>query len=364
MWSTSAAFDAALLESSRKWATRLEVLYAGEIVTALDVMISGYIGMDDVAVRRELHTTIVDADGVLTPTQASDLLTPKGTEIRVYRGLYVGSEYEWVPMGVFGIVEPEVRAHSEGTVVELKGFDRVDRLRALRFTDPWVIADGTNFSTAVGDIVTSRMSGVQLKIAPLTYTTPAITFDRLTSPWDAIVDLTEACGCTAYFDQLGAFVVEPNDGIQTGVTYGVGERGVLMNSTRKFLATDGVYSGVIARGEHPDKTPIRVEKWDEDPASPTYSLGPFGRRPYGVFNPNITTTPQAQDLVDRAFEKVTKMKQECEITTRGTPGHEIGDIFTIIDPRSRTNGDYQLISATIPLKNEQGAHIRLRCKEA
>ena len=128
MWATSDAFQEALLESSRKWATKFEVLYAGEIVTSLDVMISGYIGMDDLAVRRELHATFVDADGILTPTQATDLLTPKGTEVRVHRGLYVGSDYEWVPMGVFGIVEPEVRAHSEGTVVELKGFDRVDRL--------------------------------------------------------------------------------------------------------------------------------------------------------------------------------------------------------------------------------------------
>lgn len=340
------------------------MLYAGDIVTSLNTMVSGYIGMDDVAVRRELHASFVDADGVLTPAQASDLLTPKGTEVRVYRGLLVDSVYEYVPMGVFGIVEPEVRAHSEGTIVELKGFDRVDRLRALRFTDPWVIADGTNFSTAIGDIVTSRLAGVALRITPMTYTTPAITFDRFASPWDAIVDLTEACGCTAYFDQLGTFVVEPLMGVQTGITYTIGAQSLLMNSSRKFLSTDSVYSGVIARGEHPDKTPIRVEKWDVDPASPTYSLGPFGRRPYGIFNPNITTTPQAQALVDAAFPRVTRMKQECEITTRGTPGHDIGDIITVIDPRSRTNGDYQLISATIPLKNEQGAHVRLRCKEA
>lgn len=363
MWPTSEAFQAALLESSRTWATKIEVLYANEIVTTINVMISGYIGMDDVAVRRELHTTFVDADGVLTPAQATDLLTPKGTEVRVYRGLLVGSEYEWVPMGVFGIVEPESRAHSEGSVVELKGFDRVDRLRALRFEDPWVIADGTNFSTALSAIVTSRMT-VPMRVTPMTYTTPAITFDRLTSPWDAITDLTDACGCIAYFDQLGTFVVEPAGGVRTGVTYGVGEKSLLMTSSRKFLSTDSVYSGVIARGEHPDKTPIRVEKWDEDPASPTYSLGPFGRRPYGIFNPNITTTPQAQALVDAAFVRVTKMKQECEITTRGTPAHDIGDIITVVDPRSRTNGDYQLISATIPLKVEQGAHVRLRCKEA
>lgn len=364
MWPTSAAFDEVLLSSTRQWATRLEVLYAGEIVTSLNVMISGYIGMDEVAVRRELHTTIVDADGVLTPTQATDLLTPKGTEIRVYRGLCIVDDYEWVPMGVFGIVEPEVRSHSEGTVVEMKGFDRVDRLRALRFDEPWVVADGTAFHTAMSDIVTSRMFDVTLRVTPSIYTTPAVTFDRLTSPWDALSDLAEACGYTIYFDPLGTCVIEPLAPVLTGVTYGVGEKSLLMTSARKFLSTDGVYSGVICRGEHPDKTPIKVEKWDTDPASATYSLGPFGRRPYGIFNPNVTSDAQAQVIVDSAFARVTKMKQECEITTRGHPGHDIGDVISVVDPRSRTNGMYQLISATIPLKNEQGAHVRLRCREA
>lgn len=341
----------------------MEVLYAGEIVTSLNTLISGYIGMDDVAVRRELHATLVDVDGTLTPSRASDLLTPKGTEVRVYRGLCVDDEYEWVPMGVFGIVEPEVRSHSEGTVIELKGFDRVDRLRALRFEDPWVIADGTLFHQAMSDIITSRMT-VALRVTVTTFTTPAVTYDRLTSPWDALMDLAEACGYTVYFDPLGTCVIEPLAPNITGVTYTTGAQSLLMTTSRKFLPTDGVYSGVIARGEHPDKTPIKVSKWDTDPASPTYSLGPFGRRPYGIFNGNITTTPQAQALVDQVFPLVTKMKQECEITTRGTPGHEIGDVITVIDPRSRTNGNYQLISATIPLKNEQGAHVRLRCREA
>lgn len=364
MWAVSQAFDATLREASRTWATKVEVLYGNEIVTTLDVMISGYIGLDNVAVRRELHCTFVDADGTLTPTQASDLLTPKGTEVRVYRGLLVGSDYEWVPMGVFGIVEPEVRAHSEGTVVELKGFDRVDKLRALHFENPWVIAAGTPFHTAISDIVTSRMVGVPLRVTTSPYTSSEVAFDRLTSPWEALRSLTEASGYVIYFDQLGTCVIEPETPVRTGVVYDIGDQSLLMTSARQFQSTETVYSGVIARGEHPDHTPIRAEVWDVDPKSPTYSLGPFGRRPYGIWNENISTDAQALALANQAFPRVTRMKQECEINTRGTPAHEIGDVITVIDPRSRTNGDYELISATIPLKIEQGTHTRLRCREA
>lgn len=363
MWPVSEAFTAALAASTRIWATRIEVLYAQEIVTSLNVMTNGYIGLDNVAVRREAHVTLTDVDGSLTPSQATDLLTPKGTELRIYRGLYIGEEYEWVPMGVFGIVEPEVRAHSEGTVIQLKGFDRLDRLRRADFEDPWIVTDGTPIHEAITDIINARLPSVAVRVTPSTYTTPALTFDRLTSPWDAIRELLVAGQYVCYFDQLGSAVVEPDVGVETGVVYDKGESSVLMTSSRKFLSLDKTYSGVIARGEHPDHTPVRGEAWDLDPASPTYSAGPFGRRPYGVWSALITDPLQATAVAEATLPRVSRIKQECEIETRGTVAHDVGDIITVIDPESRTNGRYRIISGTIPLVNQQGSHVRLRCAE-
>lgn len=369
MWKTSAAFDAAILESSRMWSTKIEVLYADTVVETLDVLLSGYIGIDDVAVRREAHFTISDQDGRLTPRQSSDLLTPKGTEMRISRGLWVKNDagtygYEYVPMGVFGVVEPEVRSHSDGVVLEVKGFDRVDRLRALHFENPWVIEDGTPIHEAISDIITSRMPGISIRVTPSPYFTPEIVFDRLSSPWDAIKDLCESAAYICYFDQLGQAVVEPITEVDSGVEYTIGERSVLMNVSRKFLPTESVYSGVIVRGQHPDYTPIRAELWDEDPASATYSLGPFGRRPYGVWSDVIVNEVQAAAVAAERLPRVSLMKQEVEITTRGHPGHEIYDVISVVDPRSSTDGRYRVVSGTIPLVNQQGEHTRLRCREA
>jgi len=363
MWPTTAAFQAALDSPSRTWSTKIEVLFADEVVTTLNVMISGYINLDNVAVRREAHFTIVDADGILTPADARDLLTPKGTEVRIYRGLWTGTEYEYVPMGVFGVVEPEVRSHSEGTVVEIKGFDRVDKLRSLDFKDPWIIDADTLVHDAITDIISSRFD-VPLRVTESPYTTPDMQFDRLTSPWDAIRELMTAGMYSVYFDQLGTAVVEPNAGVATGKVYRTGAGSTLMNTSRKFLPLDKTYSGVIVRGMHPNYDPIRSELWDVDPNSPTYSLGPFGERPYGLYSAAITTQAQADAVAADLLPRVSLIRQECEIFTRDTPAHDVGDIITVIDPRSRTNGDYQIISATIPLVNEQGSHTRLRCMEA
>lgn len=321
------------------------------------------------AVRRESHFTISDADGILTPKQTTDLLTPKGTEMRISRGLWVRNEngsygYEYVPMGVFGVVEPEVRSHSDGAVVEVKGFDRVDKLRYLKFEDPWVVEDGTLVHEALAAIVADRMPDVAIRVTTSTFIVPEVVFDRLSSPWDAIRKLCESAAYVFYFDQLGQAVIEPITEIDTGITYTIGEKSLLMNVSRKFLTSEQVYSGVITRGQHPDYAPIRAELWDEDPKSPTYADGPFGRRPYGVWSDTIVSNEQAEAVCADHLPRVTRMRQEVEITTRGHPGHEIYDVFRVIDPRSSTDGRYKLVSATVPLVNQQGEHTRLRCMEA
>lgn len=358
-----------MLESARTWSTKIEIFYGDTVVETLNTLQSGYIGIDDLAVRREAHFTISDSDGELTPRDAKDLLTPKGTEMKIYRGLWVTAAngvagFEYVPLGVFGLVEPEVRSHSDGVVIEIKGFDRVDKLRELEFTDPWVIADGTPIHEAISDIIADRMPDVAIRVTTSDFVTPELVFDRLTSPWDAIRDLCESAAYVAYFDQLGQAVVEPITEVDSGVTYTPGPQSVLMNVSRKFLSADKVYSGVIVRGQHPDYLPIRAELWDEDPASPTNSLGPFGRRPYGVWSDSITSVEQAEAIAEDRLPRVSQMKQEVEITTRGHPGHEIYDVMRITDPRSSTDGLFTLISGTIPLVNQQGEHTRLRCREA
>lgn len=366
MHATSAFFDEALHADTRKWNTQIEIIYQNDVVLASDVILSGYVGLDNVAVRRELHVTFVDAEGVLTPATTRDLMSPKGTELRVKRGLYIPSldDYEYVPLGVFGLVKPNVRSHSDGVVLECKGFDRVDNVRARRFTAPWVVSKGTLVTSAIAAIIADVIPNIPVKITPSSFTTPEIVFDRLDSRWDAVRALASAAGLIAYFDGLGSLVIEPAVGRETGVTYTVGtEVATLMNVSRSMDAAE-TYSGVQVLGENPDQTTFQVEKWDLDPASPTYSLGPFGRRPYGFFSELITTQAQAQAKADELFAQKVRIAEEVEINTVGTIAHDIDDVFEVVDPRSRTNGRYQIVSGSIPLRVTQGELLRWRCKVA
>jgi hypothetical protein len=360
MWRTSDAFDTALHSRSRRWASKVEVLYGGDLVTTLNVVVDGDVSIDNVAVRRAVDLRLIDIDGTLTPATANDLLAPKGTELRVYKGLWLNDvDIEYVPLGVFGIVEPQVSAHENGTQVKLKGWDRVDAIRVRQFEDPYTVAAGTSTTDAIRDIITSRLD-VEVRVTPTGHTAPESVFDALTDPWDAVRDLAFADGLIAYFDPLGTGVVEPEIEVMTDAEYIIGEGSHLVSTNRKITA-DKTYSGVIVRGEHPEAGAFRSELWDTDPASPTYADGPFGRRPYGFYSKLITSQGMADETALTIYNRVTKMKQTVEIITIGHPGHDVGDVVRVIDSRSRTNGLYRVVAGTIPIRPGQ---IRLRLEDA
>jgi hypothetical protein len=360
MWPTSTAFSEALAASTRTWRHRIEVLYAGDVVTSINVLADGYVNVDSTAVRRSAYLTLIDADGTLTPSSARDLLAPKGTEVRLYKGLLVAGAYEEVPLGVFGVVEPEVSSHSNGTTLKLKGWDRVDAIRVRQFSEPYTVAAGTPTATAISNIITSRLD-VPIRTTATGNTTPESVFDWASDPWDAITTLADSDGLVAYFDPLGTCVVEPEHETMTGIVYAGGDGGLLETVQSRTITADKTYSGVVVKGEHPEAGAVWSTIWDTDPTSPTYADGPFGHRPYGFYSKLIDTQEKADSAAATLFAKVTKMRQKLVITTVGTPGHEIGDVVRVIDPASKTNGYYKVVSAQIQIR--PGA-TRLSLEEA
>jgi hypothetical protein len=347
MFITSAAFNAALAATTRTWRNRIEVLYGGDVVTSVNVLADGYVTVDDVAVRRSVSMSLADVDGNLTPADARDLLAPKGTEIRVYKGLLVDGAYEEVPLGVFGVVDPQVSSHSGGARLRLLGRDRVDAVRVRQFADPWTVVGGTPTADAITAIITSRLD-VPIRVTRTGHTAPETVFDWASDPWDAVRTLADADDLSAYFDPLGTAVVEPGREVDTGITYG--HDGLLVRVDPRQLSAAKTYSGVVVRAEHPEKGSFKSVLWDTDPNSPTYADGPFGRRPYGFYSQLISSQAQADEAAATLFARVRRMEHTLAVETIGTPGHDIGDVVRVIDPESRTNGYFKVTGVRVPLR--------------
>lgn len=353
MWATSPAFDAALRSPDRSWRSRVDILYDGVEVQALDVVVDGSVDIDSVAVRRAGRFRLVDPTGALTPRDARDLLAPKGTEVRPARGLVLADgSVEWVPLGVLGIAEPRIASTEGGVSIDITAMDRVHAMRSRRFTTPWTVAAGTATHDAIAAIVTSRLP-VATRLQITGYTTPELSYEALSDPWDAVRDLADSDALVAAFDPLGTLAVVRDEPVATGVVYAPGPDSFTMSTTRS-ITSENTYSGVIVRVEHPDADPFTVEVWDLDPASPTYADGPFGRRPYGYASPVIRTQAQALAVGQTILARVTRMRQEAALETVGHPGHEVGDLVEVVDPRTQTSGLWVVVGGKVHLRPNGG----------
>jgi hypothetical protein len=245
--------------------------------------------------------------------------------------------------------------------IDLTAMDRVNAVRVRRFASPYRVAAGTPTHDAIAAIVTSRLA-VETRMQVTGYSTPELLYDALSDPWDAVRSLAASDALAAFFDPLGTLSVVRDEPTGTGVHYEPGPASFMMGTTRT-LSSEGTYSGVVVRVEHPDSDPITAELWDTNPNSPTYADGPFGRRPYGYSSSVITTQAQATAVAATILPRVSRMRQEATLETVGHPGHDVGDLVTITDPRTGTTGEWVVIGGKVPLR-PSGGNIVWELREA
>jgi hypothetical protein len=368
MWETSSAFNDALTRS-RRIATRVEVLYGGKTVTALNVVVQGSVTAEHETVRRSGSVRLIDPDGTLTPVTAKDLLAPRGTELRIFKGLHLPgvTDPEMVPLATLRISEPQVRRDEGGLTIDVKGYDRGRAIQRARFRDPYSIPNGTPVSQAISDIITSR-STFPVNIVPTTTTTPALVFEALSDPWDAIHQLAQSISYEAFFDVLGTFVARPVPNYETQSpvwTYEPGQVSLLLHNQRE-MSDENCYSGVVVTSEHPDNpNPIRVTVWDTNPQSPTYydpalpHLSTFGPVPYGFASPIIKTEAQAILAGQTVLARVSGLLEQVEVDVLGHFGHDIGDVVTVRDPDTRLQGTHIIEQIVQPIRR---GHMTLRMR--
>lgn len=371
MWEVSQAFLDTVKNSVRRWYTRVDISAERQVVKTLDYIVDGSVTVDDTAIRRTAKVQCLDPTGDLTPQDWRDLLSPKGTEFIPHKGLLLpNGTVEWVRLGTFQLTNVDVgHVDGRGVVLSLDGSDRAIAVRARSFNAPYVVHEGTSTKVAIGNIVNSRFP-VPWNLIDTGSVTPELLFDVLSDPWNAVQKIAEADSLYAFFDPLGRLsTLQNRKPIETGVAYRTMHNDALVLDLERSLPSDEVYSGVIVHVEHPDRDPIHVEVWDDDPDSPTYYLGPFGKRPFGITTTTIHNVGQATRLANNLVRgvvagfgtKVIRQRQSATLVTAGIPGHEIGDAIRVYDEITHTKGRWIVKGVTIPLR---AGPVTLRLLEA
>lgn len=318
--------------------------------TAIPIL-GGDVQVDGGAQNRSTLQLTTEGAG-MWPARASDALAPYGNEVFVRRGIVFGDgAKEWVSLGYHRLNTPEQDEAPNGPIV-LQATDRMSGIIDARLTAPRPFSA----STTVGAVV----SALVLEVYPWA----TIEWDDATSGqtigrqviveedrYRFLDDLVKSVGKVWWWDHRGVLVIRTPPSVSEPVwEVNHGEGGVLVSVSRR-LTREGVYNAVVATGEGADTAmPVRAVVVDNNPASPTYWGGGFGKVPRFFSSPFITSNEQAKTAASGMLAAELGLPYAVDFTSVPNPALEPYDPVRVTYPgRSEIHVIDRL---TIPLTAE------------
>lgn len=350
----------AALRKSHSVYEYVDVLGNNDETVRLHVTVGSVTADRSAQYRRSAQITCFDPDGTLTPSDATDLLAPFGTQIMPYKGIkYDDGSIEVYPLGIFqlskvDVVEGGSQSNSRVTI-NLTGYDRSRKISRQKFTTTYTIAKGTAVTTAIQQIVTSVYPDATFDMITHGMVTPyALTYSVGEDPWQACIDLAYSIGCQVYFNASGVCTCAPPadlDALSAPVMDYIEGQGCTMMDITTAYSDDPGYNGVIVIGANPGsgQAPVMGQAWDDDPGSPTYRYGPYGQVPMVVNDTNITTVADANASARSLLNANLGFVSKTNISCWTNPAFEVDDVVQIQRQKVGAKGLYIVDSFTVPM---------------
>lgn len=340
---------------------QIEILDANGNPTGIisDVLPGGTVTIDATAeVQRSCNFQCLDPTGVLIPaaTGTGGLLQPDGVEVRISVGYAVDNDAVLWPVGVFEIQEDDTTdAGGEGAtgpIISVTGNDRSQKISESIWPDAFNITAGTVLE-GVSAILADRAPWIKAtNIAPSDFELAAQTYQPGDDPWQQIQALATAAGQVAYFDASGVLVIADNPStskksLELVITDGTTNLASKVTST---ITNSPGYNGVIVTGSNLANATVSGSAYDMDPNSPTYALGPYGKRAAPpVESSSATTVQQCQAQAAVLLPQVLGLTRQVVADVIPVPFLDVYDLVQVTNSRCKVKGVYITQQATIPL---------------
>jgi hypothetical protein len=299
------------------------------------------------AIRRTC--TVTGCDTSVIPLNPTDQLATYGARLRISVGVdYGDGTQELVPQGVFRLDDVDGDP-SEGPVT-LTGKAIECIIADDKFTEPY---------RATGTVVTAITSLIQRSIPTAEIVSRIIdvgigakTWDIEGDPWAGIQEIAAVAGAECYTDGDGAFIIAVlPDILSTDPVWDIvaGEGGVYVKAGRGMTSA-GVYNGVQARGDNTEEglPPVKFLATDNDPGSPTYWNGPYGRRPTFYTSSTLTTVGACTAAATLKLIAAKAPNSKGDLSSLPNPALEPGDVLRVEHPDGLKEL-HQVQSLTVPL---------------
>lgn len=348
------------LSRSHTIATRVEVLSDGLVAKVLDNVDSGEVTLDSTAASRGRVSLDLVGTEELIPTSPQSLLAPFGNELVVYRGVRLPTQISLIRLGIFRIDECEVTDEGGDLTISISGLDRSARFIEAPFEEPFEIEAGTEVSDAIlAALADVTWPEFQHLFADTNVPLPWLRAEEGEDRWDFVQGLATSIGGQLYFNADGVLVLKPNEeeiGSLPVGTYSEGEDGILLGINHTWHR-DTIYNKVIVTGENTtaadeadeDQPPPRGEATDDNPLSPTFYGGPFGRKPYFYPNSYISTDQQARLAARGMLVRALGAPDSIGFASIVDPRRRPGDLVRITRERLGVDEDHLIDQISIPL---------------
>ncbi|MET7687942.1 DUF5047 domain-containing protein [Streptomyces sp. NPDC005483] len=295
--------------------------------------------------------TVTVADVTLIPHTPADQLATYGARLRISRGVdYGDGSQELVPLGVFRLdsVDGDV---TQGPVT-LQGKDLSAIIADDKFTAPYR-ATGT-VASAIAALIQRSIPGADVVSTVASTTIGTRVYDVEADPWTGVQEIAAAAGAECYVTADGTFTISTlPDLLTTEPVWAIEatEGGVYIKATRG-MSSDGVYNGVQARGENTSDNvaPVSSLVVDNDPNSPTYWSGPYGRRPFFYSSSTLVTTAQCLQAATLKLAQLKAPNASGDVSSLPNPALEPGDVLRIMH-EDGSRELHQVASFSVPLDN-------------
>jgi Domain of unknown function (DUF5047) len=335
MYPASAALKAAIREDHIA-VTKAEIWNQDQKLLTLDITDGSVQVLVGNAFRRSCSVSLTTSRETnnLVPDTDFDFLTPFGNEIRLFRGVeFTDGTREYVPLGIFVITDIKIRDENNGVFIDVDGVDRGIIVSRNKWTEAYQMVSGT-LESSIQALLQDRYTDVQVNFPTTNVTINQVILGAETGndPWKDAVEICELGGYDLFFDVDGKATMRqfPSlDGSPIVAIFEEGEQTIITNLTRDISSRD-TYNGIIYTIEGSNvTTPVRVEVWDEDPASPTYRYGVFGEAPTFVTANLLATQAEVIQVATVLLNKYIGAQEQISFGSLVDPTLDSNDVVYV-----------------------------------
>lgn len=295
-------------------------------------IIDGSVSLDgDASIRSSLQLTTVGGTDAFPKTPGEEF-TPYGNEIFVERGVELADgSIEIVSLGYFRLDSVEQRNAPFGAIT-ITAYDRMKGIIEARLTVPISFTAGTSVSTIFSQLILEVYPYAVIEYDDIAFANATLAATQVAEEdrYQFLNNIVTSYGKIMYWDYRGILIIRtPPDPTVSVWDIDAGSGGVLVNFTRS-VNREGVYNGVVALGESTNDTPpVRAFAFDNDPVSPTYWFGRFGKVPRFFSSSFIVTYEQALNAARSILKKTLGLPYSVNFSAIPNPALEPLDAVTI-----------------------------------